>query len=131
MEQVSSTDFVFRCVCSKGTYIRTLCHDNGQTLGCGGTLYSLRRTMAAGYTLEQAVTLEDVQARGEARLLPTDTIFSQHPVLHLKSPKAEKRVRNGNFFTDLSVSDGIYRVYGDNQEFLCLSQAKDCTLTSI
>ena len=44
--------------CSKGTYIRTLCHDIGQALGCGGSLSALRRTEAAGFTLDRAVTLE-------------------------------------------------------------------------
>ena len=47
LEQVSETDYLIRCVCSKGTYIRTLCHDIGQALGCGGAMSSLRRTMAA------------------------------------------------------------------------------------
>lgn len=67
LEQVSETDYLLRCRCSKGTYLRTLCHDIGQALGCGGTMFSLRRTMAAGYTLAEAVSLEDVQAQGEAR----------------------------------------------------------------
>ena len=66
LEQVNDTDYLIRCVCSKGTYIRTLCHDIGARLGCGGTLYSLRRTMAAGFTLGQAVSLSDVQEQGEA-----------------------------------------------------------------
>ena len=131
LEQVSETDYTFRCVCSKGTYIRTLCHDIGQVLGCGGTLYSLRRTMAAGFTLEQAVTLEEVQEKGEALLLPADSLFAQHPALHLSSSKQEKRVRNGNPVTDPSIPDGTYRVYGQNGEFLCLSQARDGTLTSM
>ena len=131
LEQVNETDYLIRCVCSKGTYIRTLCHDIGHSLGCGGTMYSLRRTMAAGYTLAQAVTLEDVQERGEALLLPTDSIFTQYPALQLKSAKQEKRVRNGNAFTDESVPDGTYRVYGLDGTILCLSQAKDGTLTSI
>ena len=131
LEQVSETDFRFRCVCSKGTYIRTLCHDIGHLLGCGGTLYSLRRTMAAGFTLEQAVTLEEVQEQGEALLLPADSLFAQHPALHLPSSKQEKRVRNGNPVTDPSIPDGTYRVYGQNGEFLCLSQARDGTLTSM
>ena len=52
LEQLSETDYLIRCVCSKGTYIRTLCHDIGQALGCGATLFSLRRTMAAGFTLD-------------------------------------------------------------------------------
>ena len=131
LEQVSETDYTFRCVCSKGTYIRTLCHDIGHLLGCGGTLYSLRRTMAAGFTLEQAVTLEEVQEKGEALLLPADSLFAQHPALHLPSSKQEKRVRNGNPVTDPSIPAGTYRVYGQNGEFLCLSQARDGTLTSM
>ena len=131
LEQVSETDYTFRCVCSKGTYIRTLCHDIGQVLGCGGTLYSLRRTMAAGFTLEQAVTLEEVQEKGEALLLPADSLFAHHPALHLPSSKQEKRVRNGNPVTAPSIPDGTYRVYGQNGEFLCLSQARDGTLTSM
>lgn len=58
LAQESATDYLLRCRCSKGTYIRTLCHDIGRQLGCGGTLYALRRTMAAGFRLDQAVTLE-------------------------------------------------------------------------
>lgn len=131
LEQENGTDYLFRCVCSKGTYIRTLCHDIGQSLGCGGTLYHLRRTMAAGFTLERAVTIEDVQARGEALLLPTDSLFSAYPPLFLSSEKKEKRVRCGNPITDASLSDGIYRIYGQNRDFLCLSRAERGTLTSI
>ena len=70
LAQESATDYLLRCRCSKGTYIRTLCHDIGRQLGCGGTLYALRRTMAVGFRLEQAVTLEAVQAQGTALLLP-------------------------------------------------------------
>ena len=131
LEQVSETDYLLRCVCSKGTYIRTLCHDIGQALGCGGTLYSLRRTMAAGFTLDQAVTLEDVQAQGETLLRPTDSLFAEHPVLTLSSEKKEKRVRCGNPITMPGIPDGTYRICGQNGEFLCLSRAENGTLTSI
>ena len=120
-----------RVHCSKGTYIRTLCHDIGQALGCGGTLYSLRRTMAAGYRLDRAVTLEDVQERGESLLLPTDTLFAQYPAYTLPSAGKETRVRNGGAVTDHTLADGTYRVYGRNGDFLCLSRADHGTLTSI
>lgn len=131
LEQTSPADFLFRCVCSKGTYIRTLCHDIGQTLGCGGTLASLRRTRAAGFTLETAVTLAQVQEKGAELLLPADSLFQAHPMLLLKSEAAEKRVRCGNPITDASLADGAYRVYGQNGDFLCLSRAQRGTLTSI
>ena len=131
LEQVSETDYLLRCLCSKGTYIRTLCHDIGEALGCGGTMYSLRRTMAAGFTADQAVTLEDVQAQGESLLLPTDSLFADHPILLLKSDKMEKRVRCGNPITLPGTPDGTYRIYSQDRQFLCLSQARDGTLTSL
>ena len=66
MEDVLGPDrFLIRVRCSKGTYVRTLCHDIGQALGCGGTMFSLRRTMAAGFSLEQALPLERVLSHSE------------------------------------------------------------------
>jgi len=131
LEQINETDYRFRCVCSKGTYIRTLCHDIGQFLGCGGTLFSLQRTCAAGYTLAQAVTLEDVQEKGETLLLPVDSLFAQYPAHVISSAGKERRVRNGNSFTEPSLADGTYRVYGVDGTFLCLSRAEGGVLTSI
>ena len=131
LEQQSETDYLIRCVCSKGTYIRTLCHDIGQTLGCGATLYSLRRTMAAGFTLEQAVTLEDVQEKGADLLLPVDQFFAAHPALTLPTAKLDKHCRCGNPLSIPGTADGLYRIYGQNGDFLCLSRAENGTLTSI
>ena len=97
----------------------------------GGAMYALRRTMAAGFTADQAVPLEALQARGEELLLPTDSLFAGHPILLLKSDKAEKRVRCGNPITLPGTADGTYRVYSQDRQFLCLSQARDGVLTSI
>lgn len=130
-EHLNETDFVLRCRCSKGTYIRTLCHDIGAALGCGGAMAALRRTMAAGFTLEQAVSLEDVQSQGAALLRPTDSLFSQYPALTLRTPEQERRVRCGNPVALPGIAGGTYRVYGREGAFLCLSQAKDGTLTSV
>ena len=131
LEQVSETDYLLRCRCSKGTYLRTLCHDIGQALGCGGAMYSLRRTMAAGYPLAEAVTLEDVQAQGEALLRPVESMFTAYPVHTLSSPGKEARVRNGNPITEPELPDGTYRVHSRSGDFLCLSRAECGTLTSI
>lgn len=131
LEQTSSADYTLRCLCSKGTYVRTLCHDIGQALGCGGCMSSLRRTMAAGFTLEQAVTLETVQEQRESLLLPLDRFFADYPTYTFASPKAEARCRNGNPVQAEGLDDGTYRVYGQNGEFLCLSEFSDGTLTSI
>ncbi|MCI8329607.1 MAG: tRNA pseudouridine(55) synthase TruB [Oscillibacter sp.] len=127
----SRTDYRLRCQCSKGTYIRTLCHDLGQALGCGGALYSLRRTMAAGFTLADTVSIQDVQEQGEALLRPLDSLFAQYPPLTARSPGQEKRVRCGNPVTLPGTVDGTYRLYGLEGDFLCLSQARDGTLTSL
>ena len=131
LEQVNETDYLLRCRCSKGTYLRTLCYDIGQALGCGGAMYSLRRTMAAGYPLAEAITLEDVQAQGEALLRPVESMFTAFPVHTLSSPGKEARVRNGNPITEPELPDGTYRVHGRSGDFLCLSRAECGTLTSI
>ena len=131
LEQVNETDYLIRCVCSKGTYIRTLCHDIGAKLGCGGTLYSLRRTMAAGFTLDQAVSIEDVQEKGESLLLPTDRFFDEYPALTLTDARQEKMCRCGNPLHLQGVKNGAYRVYGANGDFLCLSRSENGTLTSL
>ena len=96
VEQTASGDYVLRVRCSKGTYVRTLCHDIGQALGCGGCMAALRRTMAAGFTLSDAVTLEQVQAEGEALLRPVDSLFRDRPAYVLPTPRAVARCRNGN-----------------------------------
>lgn len=56
----SESDFTLRIACSKGTYIRTLCHDIGAALGCGGTMSSLRRTRSGQYKIEDAHKLDDI-----------------------------------------------------------------------
>ena len=92
---------------------------------------SLRRTMAAGFTLTDAVTIDDVQAQGEALLLPVDRFFDRYPALTLPNARLEKLCRCGNPLKLSDTADGTYRIYGQNGDFLCLSEAKDGTLTSI
>ena len=132
VEQVSETDYILRIRCSKGTYVRTLCHDIGQALGCGGCMFSLRRTMAAGFTLDESVTLERMQEGGEALLRPTDSLFRDRPDYRLKTEKQEERCRNGNpFFIQENLPEGEYRIYGREGEFLCLSRLQGDTMTSL
>ncbi|MEG1593941.1 MAG: tRNA pseudouridine(55) synthase TruB [Oscillibacter sp.] len=131
LEQTGEREYLLRCVCSKGTYLRTLCHDLGQALGCGGAMYSLRRTRAAGFTLDQAVSLEAVQQQGASLLLPTDRFFAQHPAYLLPNPGQEVRIRNGAAISVPDLADGTYRIYGQAGDFLCVSQAEGGILTSI
>ena len=132
VEQVSETDYILRIRCSKGTYVRTLCHDIGQALGCGGCMFSLRRTMAAGFTLDESVTLERMQEGGEALLRPTDSLFRDRPDYRLQTEKQEERCRNGNpFFIQENLPEGEYRIYGREGAFLCLSRLQGDTMTSL
>ena len=132
LERLSDVDYRLRVRCSKGTYIRTLCHDIGQALGCGGCMAALRRTMAAGYTLAESCTLEEVQARGESLLRPVDTLFRQHPEYRITHPRVEQLCRNGNAFTVRTpLADGLYRVYGMEGDFLCLSRLENGQMTSV
>lgn len=89
-----------RVVCSKGTYIRTLCADIGERLGCGGTMQSLRRTAVGRFGLDSAVTLGELQRmKDEGRLaeavLPVDSVFEDYPALHVKKEN-ERLLDNGN-----------------------------------
>ena len=125
LERTGAGDYLLRVRCSKGTYVRTLCHDVGAALGCGGTLSALRRTEAAGFGLDRAVRLEDVQAaadRGEAErlLLPVDASFQDHPALTV-GLREERAARNGAAFP-WRGADGTYRVYGPAGDFLLLGE---------
>ena len=132
LEQTGEQDYLLRILCSKGPYVRTLCHDIGEALGCGGCMSSLRRTMAAGYTLAESVTLEQAQQQGEALLCEVDTLFAQHPAYHITHPRVEALCRNGNaFFIHDSLAEGTYRVYGMDGTFLCLSRLENGTMTSL
>ena len=128
--QAGPADYSLRVRCSKGTYVRTLCHDIGQALGCGGCMSSLRRTMAAGYTLEEAVTLEQVQQTADPSglLLPVDSCFRHLPALELTAAQA-KRVRSGAAFT--FPREGSWRVYSPVGEFLAVCRGSDGQLRTV
>lgn len=113
--------------CSKGTYIRTLCHDLGQALGCGGCMSSLRRVRAGQFSVDEAVTLAQVQqmageGRAEELLLPVDSLFRQLPQWTAGAAQ-EKKIRCGNP-VKTGLADGDYRVYGESGEFLMLGRVE-------
>lgn len=130
-QNLGNGQYALRVVCSKGTYIRTLCHDLGQVLGCGGCMAALRRTMAAGFRIEEAVTLERAQEEREALLLPLDEYFRACPRFTVQNETQEKRAYNGNAFTARGVADGEYRVYDRAGNFLSLSRAEGGELHAI
>ena len=120
-----------RVRCSKGTYIRTLCKDIGEALGCGGCMAALRRVQAGEYTIEEAVPLQERPAAedSEPYLRPVDSMFRNYPAVTL-SAKQETRCRNGNSFS-VKMENGTYRAYGQNGEFLALSKVEDGIMSTI
>ena len=120
-----------RVRCSKGTYIRTLCKDIGEALGCGGCMAALRRVTAGKYTIENAVPLQTLIESSDPSgyLLPVDSMFRQYPAVTL-TEKQEKCCRNGVAFT-CNLAEGTYRVYDKNGEFLALSHMVEGKLTTI
>ena len=120
-----------RVRCSKGTYIRTLCKDIGEALGCGGCMAALRRTAAGSYGIDDAVplqTLLDTQ-EPEKYLRTVDTMFAQYEAVTL-SPNQETRCRNGNAFS-VKKPDGTYRAYSRNGEFLMLAKVENGVMSTI
>ena len=124
-----------RVRCSKGTYIRTLCKDIGEALGCGGCMAALRRVEAGEYTLEGSIPLRqllDVSEAGgdvEHLLRPVDTMFASHQKLSLNEKQA-RLVKNGNAFAS-DCADGTYRVYAPDGEFLALCKAEGGKVSTI
>ena len=109
----AGADWRLRVHCSKGTYVRTLCHDIGAALGCGGCMAALRRTRAGRYGIEQAHTLEEILAAPdpEALLLPTDSLFSDRPALTGQRERGTQAPQRRAAQTP-EAPDGEYRVYG-------------------
>ena len=120
-----------RVRCSKGTYIRTLCKDIGQALGCGGCMAALRRVQAGEYTIDEAVPLALLleTENPEQYLRAVDTMFRNYPAVTL-TEKQELRCRNGNSFT-VNMAAGTYRAYSQTGEFLMLAKVEDGVMSTV
>ena len=120
-----------RVRCSKGTYIRTLCKDIGEKLGCGGCMESLRRVAAGEYTIGEAVPLQTLleTERPEDYLRTVDTMFRNYPAVTLTANQ-ETRCRNGNAFS-VSLAPGTYRAYSQAGEFLMLAKVDGGVMSTI
>ena len=129
--EFTGTTARLRIQCSKGTYIRTLCKDIGEALGCGGCMQALRRTQAGEYTIAEAVPLQQLlEAEAPQEYLRgVDTMFRSHPQVNLTANQ-EKRCRNGGTFT-VKVPDGTYRAYSQSGEFLMLAKVEDGVMSTI
>ncbi len=112
--------------CSKGTYVRTIIHDIGQKLGCGGIMTGLVRLSSNGFTLDKALTIDEVKSlldegRLEEFILPVEKVFTGLPKLYLDEVQT-KLYKNG-VKLDLARVNGVgkadkYTVYGDDKKFI-------------
>ena len=120
-----------RVRCSKGTYIRTLCKDIGEALGCGGCMESLRRVSAGEYTIAEAVPLQELldTVEPETYLRGVDTMFRNYPAVTLTANQ-EKRCRNGNTFS-VKLPEGTYRAYSQSGEFLMLAKVEAGVMVTV
>ena len=125
------TNLRLRVRCSKGTYIRTLCKDIGEHLGCGGCMESLRRVQAGEYTITEAIPLQELldTTEPENYLRGVDTMFRNYPAVTLTANQ-EKRCRNGNTFS-VKLEEGTYRAYSQTGEFLMLAKVEDGVMATV
>lgn len=119
--------------CSKGTYIRTLCDDIGKALGCGAVMTKLRRTATAGFSTDDAYTIEELDSLEDksVALKPTDELFAHFKTINLNE-KQTRSITNGVQMTWRDGNEGeMYRLYSNEGKFLCVSQIRDMKLVLI
>lgn len=122
--------------CSKGTYIRTLCHDIGEKLGCGGCMEELFRTKVSSFLLSDSLTLADINKRmqegtlGEV-LVPVDAMFGGYRKIVVKEPWISL-ARNGNSLPLKAVTGGEgiedgeeVRLYNEAGQFIAIYAWKE------
>lgn len=139
IEKIALPEIQMTVGCSKGTYIRTLCHDIGAALGCGGCMKELLRTRVGSFSLADSVRLSEVEACRENGSLDqiirsTDSVFAQLPKITL-SPAAERLVQNGNPLHEgllrgsvetEELTDGAqFRIYGTDGSFMAIYEWKE------
>ena len=119
-----------RVTCSKGTYIRTLCHDIGQKLGCGGCMEQLLRTRVGRFSLEESHTLSEVeQAVSEGTvckwIYPVENVLAEYPKIQADS-YGDRLLQNGNPLSENLVDEqhkeGWVRMYASNGNFTGIFQ---------
>jgi tRNA pseudouridine55 synthase len=123
--EISAEKLVIAVKCSKGTYVRTLAQDIGERLGCGAYLTALRRTEVAGFDVEQAVTLEQLEAAGTdapSVLLPPAALVDALPRYLLDAPGAES-ISQGRKVAAPGLRTGETALFGPGQRFLGVGMA--------
>ncbi|MBQ9806666.1 MAG: tRNA pseudouridine(55) synthase TruB [Clostridia bacterium] len=129
----SPTDYVLEVTCSGGTYIRTLCADIGQALGCGGAMASLERTETGGFSLSISHTVEELSEMDPdtrlSLLIPTEQLFAAYPLVLLPA-FYEKLCRSGCEIYQKKIgtslpTDTKVRLADQNGHFFALGEVRD------
>ncbi|MCM1285501.1 MAG: tRNA pseudouridine(55) synthase TruB [Acetobacter sp.] len=125
-------EYTIDVICSKGTYIRTLIDDIGRRLGCGAVMTSLKRTLAMGFTLDDCVTIEQLQEIKDKSLdfedviIDIEKIFSSYDSIAVTDAQARRFSNGGALALDRlrkKLGNNFYRVYNQRGEFLGLGKA--------
>ncbi len=131
-EKLGEKVYRMKVSCSKGTYIRTLCHDIGEKLGCGAVMSALQRTKSGSFTLENAYTIEDLEnisIEERAKLvMPTESLFEDCPKIVVNDFYA-KLIRGGTELYQKKLgtqieTDKYVRII-HNDTFIALGQVKE------
>lgn len=128
--ELTEQEFSMEVTCSKGTYIRTLCHDIGERLGCGAAMKSLVRTRVGDFSLEEARTLAEIEKAvqedgADALFSPIDSLFLDYADCVVR-PEARKLLENGNAVSPESCSyrapesGEMVRMYDENHDFYAI-----------
>ena len=123
-------EFSMDVTCSAGTYIRSLCDDIGKALGCGAVMTALRRTEANGFSIENAVTLENLEKlvsenKTDEVITSVETALMSYPEIVVTNPQANRFHNGGELGYDRLRGDypiGIYRVYSPERKLLGLGE---------
>lgn len=135
-----SNKFVLDVKCSPGTYIRTLCADIGNTLGSGGCMYSLQRTLSGGININQCVSIEDLlqsvkQLDEEKYSIKIEKIFEDYPVTFLDVSAVNYCLNGGKIdsarFSDFPNKENLCKVFSDKNEFMGIGTVKDNFLSLV
>lgn len=131
--EISLPSVFFRVRCSSGTYIRTLCYDIGQKLGCGAHLKELRRTVNCGFNVEDAIKLDDFREVPETERM--DFVFEPATALKgmpelIADESLEITIRHGRNLDSVSTefaadSDGFLKIVNKNNDLMAILRYED------
>lgn len=134
IEQVELPRVTFTVHCSKGTYIRSLCRDIGEKLGCGAVMEKLVRLEVKNFSAKDSKTLAEIEHASkngtlESLVMPMDILLPEYPKLHIRPDAySVKLLKNGNklsadnFIENTIVTNSCIRVYNENGVFAAIYQ---------